>query len=159
MDCDLWCPRLFRSILLQKMLFQNSPSQLYMLNGVFIFWLNVLFFLITVIEINSIFQRGLYIVSCLLTRIRLLANRVLSVFCIVFYSVYSFGNIVQLYFRLTLIRMLRLSRFWYAGGQRECISLKIVHVTFPPRMFILSNLYCVVAEEKPTLLYISTAHC
>ena len=78
----------------KKMLFQNSPSQLYMLNGVLIFWLNVLFFLITVIEINSIFQRGLYIVSFLLTRMRLLANRVLSVFCIVFYSVYSFGNIV-----------------------------------------------------------------
>jgi hypothetical protein len=61
---------------LQKMLFQNSPSQLYMLNGVLIFWLNVLFFLITVIETNSIFQRGLYIVSCLCRRIRLLANRV-----------------------------------------------------------------------------------
>jgi hypothetical protein len=27
-------------------------------------------------------------------------------------------------------------------------------VTFPPLMFILSNLYGVVAEEKPTLLYI-----
>jgi hypothetical protein len=94
---------------LQKMLFQNSPSQMYMFNEVLIFWFNVGFFLITVIKINSIFQRGLYIVSCLLTRIRLLANRVLSVFCIVFYSVYSFGNIVQLYFRLTLIRMLRLT--------------------------------------------------
>jgi hypothetical protein len=72
-----------------------------MFNEVLIFWFIVGFFLITVIEINSIFQRGLYIVSCLLTRIHLLANRVLSVFCIVFYSVYSFGNIVQLYFRLT----------------------------------------------------------
>lgn len=69
---------------LQKLLFQNSPSQLYMFDGVIIFWLNVRFFLITVIEINSIFQRGLYIVSCLRRRIRLLSNRVLSVFCIVF---------------------------------------------------------------------------
>jgi hypothetical protein len=144
---------------LQKILFQNSPSQLYMFNELLIFWFDVGFFLIIVTKINSIFHRGLYIVSCLLTRMRLLANRVLSVLCIVFYSVYSFGNIVHLYFRLTLIRMLRLSRFWYAGGQRESISLTIVPVTFPPLMFILSDLYCVVAEEKPTLLYISTACC
>jgi hypothetical protein len=143
----------------KKMLFQNSPSQLYMFNELLIFWFDVGFFLITVTKINSIFHRGLYIVSFLLTRMRLLANRVLSVFCIVFYSVYSFGNIVHMYFRLPLIRMLRLSRFWYAGGQRESISLTIVHVTFPPLMFILSDLYCVVAEEKPTLLYISTACC
>jgi hypothetical protein len=34
-----------------------------------------------------------------------------------------------------------------------------VPVTFPPPMFILSDLYYVVAEEKPTLLYISTARC
>jgi hypothetical protein len=95
----------------KKMLFQNSPSQLYMFSEVLIFWFDVGFFLITVIKINSMFHRGLYIVSCLLTRMRLLANKVLSVFCIVFYSVYSFGNIVQLYFRLTLIRMLCLSRF------------------------------------------------
>jgi hypothetical protein len=95
----------------KKMLFQNSPSQLYMFSELLIFWFDVGFFLITVTKINSIFHRGLYIVSCLLTRMRLLANRVLSVFCIVFYSVYSFGNIVHLYFRLTLIRMLRLSRF------------------------------------------------
>jgi hypothetical protein len=37
-----------------------------MFNEVLIFWFDVGFFLITVIKINSIFHRGLYIVSAYL---------------------------------------------------------------------------------------------